>query len=203
MVSSDTATLEPFRSGFGERTPGGADNLTGVRILIATAGELSPTAVAEFISRLDDGALEVWVATVIEVPRSFLAEIRSEGWHPLSSSGGTAEEADDLIARYVEERGARITDPVVTALAAQDIAAETLYLEGEDPSQTIAMTGDRFGVDLIVLGATKRLFDETQWESVSSRVIRDAGRPVLVVPAAPRDDTGELDLPTSEFELES
>ncbi len=203
MVSSETDTIAPFGSESGERTPGGVDNLTGVRILIATAGELSPTAVGEFISRLDGGELEVWVATVIEVPRSFLDEIRSEGWHPLSSSGGSAEEADDLIARYVEERGARITDPVVTALAAQEIAAETLYLEGEDPSQTIVAAGDRLDADLIVLGATKRLFDETQWESVSSRVIRDAGRSVLVVPAAHRDDTGELDLPTSEFELES
>lgn len=174
-----------------------------MRILIATAGELSPSAVGDFIARLDDGALDVWVATVIEVPRSFLDEIRAEGWHPLSSSGGTADEADDLIARYVEERGPRITGPVVTALAAQGIAAETLYLEGEDPSHTIVDAGHRFDVDLIVLGATKRLFDEAQWESVSSRVIRDAGRSVLVVPAALRDDTDELELPTSEFELEA
>jgi nucleotide-binding universal stress UspA family protein len=173
-----------------------------VRILIATAGELSPAAVAGFISRLGDRDRTVYISTVIEVPRSFLDEIRAEGWNPLTSGSDSNETEDGLIARYVEERGARITDPIVAALATSGIATETMFLEGEDPAATIVAAGHGLEADLIVLGATKRLFDESHWESVTGRVIRDAARPVLVIPAAQRDDTGELDLPTSEFQLD-
>ncbi len=56
------------------------------------------------------------------------------------------------------------------------------YVEGEDPASTILEAADRLGADVIVVGATKQLFDESQWESVSTRVIREARRPVLVDP---------------------
>ena len=55
-------------------------------------------------------------------------------------------------------------------------------------------------MNLVVLGATKQLFDESHWESVSARVMRETGKAVLVVPSAQRDDTGEMDLPTAEIE---
>jgi nucleotide-binding universal stress UspA family protein len=136
---------------------------------------------------------------VIEVPRSFLDEIGAEGWHPLE--GDANEPREDVAARYVEERGARITGPVVMALRTSEIEAETLYLEGADAAATIVASAAELSVDLIVLGATKRLFAENHWESVTSRIIREADRPVLVVPSPHRDDTGELDLPTSEFQV--
>lgn len=164
-----------------------------MRIVIATAGVLSPEPVARFTERLagDDG--KVFVTTVIEVPRSFLDEIRSEQWHPLTegSPAWTTEE-DALIARYVEERGGRLTEPMLAALAAHGVDAEVLFLEGEDPAATIIAAADDVDAHLIVLGATKHLFDETAWESVSTRVVREAGRPVLVVPSPPRvEDTDQ------------
>ncbi len=172
-----------------------------MRILIATAGVLAPEPVAEFAAHLlsDDGS--VFVVTVIEVPRSFLDEIRSEQWHPLTdgSPDWTTEE-DRVIARYVDERGARITEPVLAALRNRGIEAETIFLEGEDPAATIIEAADDLDADLVVLGATKPLFDESQWESVSVRVVRDSRRAVLVVPAEPRDDTGEIEAVTGEME---
>lgn len=183
----------------GERTGRCGDSVRSVRILIATAGELSPVPVAEFIDMLPVPE-RVVVATVIEVPRSFLDEIRSEGWHPLTEDPGTTESDDDVISRYVEERGARITGPVVATLRTHDIEAESLFLEGEDPVITLVNAAGSMDANLIILGATKRLFDETHWESVTARVMRDSQRPVLVVPAAPKDDTGEMDLPTSEID---
>ena len=158
-----------------------------MRILIATAGVLSPEGVARIAKRLcgDDG--QIVVITVIEVPRSFLDEIRSDEWHPLTEDAPVwARSPESEIARYVEERGARLTEPLVAALAAFDVTATVEYLEGEDPAGTILEAADRLGADVIVVGATKPLFDESQWESISTRVIRAANRPVLVVPTRGR-----------------
>lgn len=161
-------------------------------MLIATAGVLSPDPVAGFAERLvgPDGCVRV--ITVIEVPRSFLDDIRGEGWHPLTeASPSWSSEEDALIARYVEERGHRLTDPLLSALRTRGIEADVTYLEGEDPAGTIIKAAGDMQADLVVLGATKHLFSE--WESVSARVLRDINRPVLVIPAAPRsvDDIEE------------
>ena len=48
-------------------------------------------------------------------------------------------------------------------------------------------TSPRLDVDVVVLGATRRIFDESAWESVSARVMMESRKPVLVVPAAHRD----------------
>jgi nucleotide-binding universal stress UspA family protein len=76
-----------------------------------------------------------------------------------------------------------------------------VFLEGEDPATTIIHAAEELDAELVVLGATKQLFDESHWESVSARVMRDSGRAVLVIPAAIRDDTGEVDLPTAEIDV--
>lgn len=156
-----------------------------MRVLIATAGVLSPDPVAGFAERLVGPDGWVRVITVIEVPRSFLDELRGESWHPLSENSPTwRREEDALIARYVEERGHRLTDPLIAALRARGVEASVTYLEGEDPAETILNAADEMKADLVVLGATKHLFSE--WESVSARVLRDTRRPVLVIPASPR-----------------
>ncbi|MCH7583892.1 MAG: universal stress protein [Acidobacteria bacterium] len=170
-----------------------------MRILIATTGVLTPEPVADFVALLAGRASNTYVVTVIEVPRSFLDEIRSEEWHPMTEGAPTwTAEEDLIIARYVEERGVRITKPILAALRSRQIEAEAVYLEGEDPAATIVRAADDLEVDLVVLGATKQLFDESHWESVSARVMRETGRAVLVIPAVHRDETGEMDLPTAE-----
>lgn len=158
-----------------------------MRILIATAGVLSPEGVARITQRLCGADGEVFVITVIEVPRTFLDEIRSDEWHPLTEGSPMwTLPADTEIARYVEERGTRLTEPLVAALAASGVTVRVEYLEGEEPAATILAAADRLGADVIVVGATKQLFDESHWESVSARVIRGAHRPVLVVPTRGR-----------------
>ena len=170
-----------------ERNRLSTDNLWAVRMLIATAGVLSPDPVAEFAARLVDDGTEVAVITVIEVPRSFLDTIRSEQWHPLTErSTDWTEEEDAVIERYVAERGQRITEPVLAALRARGLDPSVRYVEGEDPAATIIAQADAMEADVVVLGATRQLFDD--WESVSARVIRDLQRPVLVVPAPGRPE---------------
>jgi nucleotide-binding universal stress UspA family protein len=172
-----------------------------VHVLIATTGALSPEPVAKLSGLIAGPAGTVSVITVIEVPRSFLDTIRSEEWHPLGDDQppwGTHEDA--VIARYVEERGRRITEPILAALRAAGMDAEVHYLEGEDPAQVIVDAADALEADLIILGATKPIFDESSWESVSVRVMQDNRRPVLIIPATPRlvDEDEELvDIPDS------
>jgi nucleotide-binding universal stress UspA family protein len=157
-----------------------------VRIVIATTGALRPDPVAQFARRLVGPDGMVFVVTVIEVPRSFLDEIRADHWHPLSDgTAAWATEEDAIIARYVEERGGRLTEPLIAALEANGVDTKVMFLEGEDPAGTIITAAEDIGADLIVMGATKALFDETHWESVSARVLREARLPVLVIPAGP------------------
>ncbi len=160
-----------------------------MNVLIATSGALSPEPAARLAAQLAADGGAIFVVTVIEVPRSFLDEIRSEQWHPFDEEWGTREDA--VIARYVEERGKRLTDPLLAALRSSHLEAETTYLEGEDPAKTIAAAAERFGADVIVLGATKPIFDEASWESVSMRVVQEGTLPVVIVPAAPRPPDDE------------
>jgi nucleotide-binding universal stress UspA family protein len=194
IVSSGTAFVIVASRRSAERTRARVDNLHSVRILIATAGVLPPEPVAGFVDRLLASGGEVYVVTVIEVPRSFLDEIRSEEWHPMDDGAPSwSTEEDKVIAKYVEERGARITEPILAALRSREVEATTVFLEGEDKAGTIISAAEEIDADLVVLGATKQLFDESHWESVSARVMRDSRRAVLVVPAL-RDDTGEIEL---------
>ena len=161
-----------------------------MHVLIATTGALSPDAVADFAVRLvgEDG--KVSVITVIEVPRSFLDTLTSETWHPLDTGEQPAlvwgAREDAVVARYVTERGRRVTEPIVGALKARDIEAAAHYLEGEDPAERIIKAVVDMDADLVILGATRPIFDESAWESVSARVMRDSQRPVLVLPPARR-----------------
>ena len=165
---------------------------TSVRIVIATTGVLRPEPVADFIERLAAGNGSVFMITVIEVPHSFLDEVRSEQWHPLTDDGADwADQEDALIAKYVQERGGRVTEPLLAALAGRGVEATPMFIEGDDPASAIIKASDDLDADLVVLGATKALFDETQWESVSARVTRQARRPVLVLPSVPVAIAGE------------
>jgi nucleotide-binding universal stress UspA family protein len=44
---------------------------------------------------------------------------------------------------------------------------------------------------MIIMGATRRLFTEQAWTSVSARVMDRVHCPLVLVPGARSDDTGE------------
>lgn len=169
-----------------------------MHIVIATAGALSPEPVADFVERLARPRDEVSVITVIEVPRSFLDAVRSEEWRPFSETAPSwPEEEDAQIARYVEERGRKLTNPLLAALRSRNIEPNTQYFEGEDKAQTIIDAAEKLDAGLVILGATRQIFRESAWESISARVMREARRPVMVVPPPPGEITAEhfLELP--------
>ncbi len=166
-----------------------------MHVLIATSGVLSPALAVRFVTRLLAGEGRATVTTVIEVPRSFLDELRSDEWHPLQD--GTSplwtSEDDAVVDRYVEERGRRICEPVLRAFMAAGIETEAVYLEGEDPAATISGLANKLDADIVVMGATRPIFDQSAWESVSARVTLECNKPVLVLPPPPRTIAAPVD----------
>ncbi len=153
-----------------------------MHVLIATTGVLSPEPAVEFTRHLlgEDGT--VTVTTVIEVPRGFLDTLRSEGWHPLTDEFEVEDSDDAVMQRYVEERGKRLTEPVTAALKSNGFESTTVFREGGDPARAISQLAEELQVDVVLLGATRQIFDQSAWESVSARIMIESGRPVLVLP---------------------
>lgn len=139
----------------------------------------------------DDGAIAVM--TVIRVPRSFLDELDDDVRRSfLDESPLESSDAEKKAGRYLEERGQRNVEPIVAALKAAGIDASTRYVEGDDPAEAIINTAEAVGAELVMMGATRRLFTEEAWRSVSARVMDKSHLPVLLVPGARIEDTQEM-----------
>ncbi|HLT95448.1 MAG TPA: universal stress protein [Acidimicrobiia bacterium] len=162
-----------------------------MRILIATTGVLPPAPVAELCKRLggEDGVLSVM--TVIQVPRTFLDALDEEDRRSLLADDGKADPEAKALA-YLEERGRRAVEPIVAALAGEGLEATVHFVEGDDPAEAIINTAEDFEADILVMGATRRLFTEEAWRSVSSRVMEQSQRPILLVPGPRLEDTFEI-----------
>lgn len=161
-----------------------------MRILIATTGVLPPVPVADLCKRLggDDGVIAVM--TVIQVPRTFLDALDEEDRRSLLADERGDPEAKALA--YLEERGRRAVDPIVAALTAESLQASVRFVEGDDPAEAIIRGAEDFEADILVMGATRRLFTEEAWRSVSSRVMEQSQRPILLVPGPRLEDTFEI-----------
>jgi nucleotide-binding universal stress UspA family protein len=156
-----------------------------MHVLIATSGVLSPAPAVEFTRRLLGQHGRVTLITVIEVPRAFLEDLQADaGRSPLSD-----DDREQAVARYLEERGRKTVEPVRVALEMAHIPSDVRYIEGNDAAAAISGEAASLDADLVVVGATRPIFNREAWESVSARVMLEAGRPVLVVPAPPSDDT--------------
>jgi len=157
-----------------------------MHVLIATTGVLSPEPVVEFTRHLLGTTGRVTLSTVIEVPHDFIESLETGEWHPLH--GDSPSTREQLVERYVEERARRLTEPVLLALQSASISCEIHYLEGSDPAAAISEAARQLDVDVVILGATRQIFDRDAWESVSARVMIESGKPVLVVPRPHKGD---------------
>ncbi|MEA2011280.1 MAG: universal stress protein [Actinomycetota bacterium] len=155
-----------------------------MHMLIATSGVLSPEPVVDFTRHLLGQNGRVTLMTVIEVPRAFLDDLHvSEGRGSASS-----DEQEEAVASYLDERGRKTVEPIRAALESARIPSEVRFVEGNDAAAVIADAATTLDVDIVVLGATRSIFNREAWESVSARVMLDSDCPVLVVPAPHRDD---------------
>ena len=155
-----------------------------MHMLIATSGVLSPDPVVDFTRHLLGQNGRVTLMTVIEVPRAFLDDLHvSEG-----RSVASGDEQEEAVAGYLNERGHKIVKPIRAALESAQIPSEIRLVEGADAATAISDAAKTLEADIIVLGATRSIFNREAWESVSARVMLESDRPVLVVPAPPRND---------------
>ena len=158
-----------------------------MHVLIATSGVLNSEPVVEFTRHLLGQNGRVTLITVIEVPRGFLEDLHASDGRPLSSDEGREE----AVARYLEERGRKAVEPVRIALESARITSDVRFVEGEDPAAGIAQAADMLDADVVIVGATRPIFNRDAWESVSARVMLESGRTVLVVPSPPRPDPAD------------
>ncbi|MEN8234627.1 MAG: universal stress protein [Actinomycetota bacterium] len=158
-----------------------------MHVLIATSGVLSPEPVVEFTRHLLGQNGHVTLITVIEVPRAFLDDLDAADGRTEASQ----EAREDAVSRYLKERGRQAVEPVLVALESARIPTNVKFVEGGDAAKGIAQAADTIEADVVVLGATRPIFNRDAWESVSARVMLESARPVLVVPAPPREDADE------------
>jgi nucleotide-binding universal stress UspA family protein len=155
-----------------------------MHMLIATSGVLDPNPVVDFTRHLLGQNGRVTLITVIEVPRAFLEDLHvSEG-----RGAASGDEQEEAATGYLEERGRKIVEPIRAALESARIPSEVRFVEGSDAATAISDAADSLDADIVVLGATRPIFNREAWESVSARVMLESDRPVLVVPAPQRDD---------------
>jgi nucleotide-binding universal stress UspA family protein len=83
-----------------------------------------------------------------------------------------------------------VVEPIVAALRATGRVPAVAFVEGDDPAEAIVSQARASGADLIVMGATRRLFGEEAWASVSARVMEKTQVPLVLIPAA-RAEAGE------------
>ena len=120
--------------------------------------------------------------TVVRVPRSFLESLDDDVRRSfLDDSTDEPATAEEKAARYLEERGQRAVDPICAALAAEGIDCDIRFVEGDDPAEAIIQTAQQVEAEMVIMGATRRLFTEEAWRSVSARVMLNSRLPVLPV----------------------
>lgn len=164
-----------------------------MRILVASTGVLPAAPVANFCKRLMGESPNVTVMTVVRVPRSFLESLDDDVRRSfLDKNENESSSAEEKAALYLEERGQKAVDPICAAMAAEEIACDVRFVEGDDPAEAIIRTAGEVNAEMVIMGATRRLFTEEAWRSVSARVMTNSHLPVLLVPGTKIEDTMEM-----------
>ena len=164
--------------------------LRRVHVLIATTGVLPPAPTAELCAKLLDQEGRITVMTAIEIPRLFIDAMEDEERRSfLDDTPWDSDTAELKALNYLEERGRKAVEPVVAALSVHGHTCDVRFVEGSDPVEAIVGTAEDCDADIIVMGATRRLFTETAWTSVSARVMERSQCPLLLVPGIRADDT--------------
>lgn len=201
--SAHSALNGPIRAGSALARHAGAvmfdtdANRRRMKITIATDGGLNAEKAAEMAVRLvGDGTITV--LTIVEVPRSLLADLRSVyGERPATTIDADAEYVgsappspslsaswpgdDAMIARYVETQTETRTGKLVAAIAALGHTASVDAREGETPVADILAACADGKADLLMVGTHGTGRFDGLLGSVSTKLARSARCSVLLV----------------------
>lgn len=143
----------------------------------------------DLCQRLLDESRQVTVMTVVEVPRTFLDAMDDEERRSfLDDTPWESSTAEMKALTYLEERGRRVVEPLVSALRSTGIEPETRFVESADPVMAIVHTAEAVGAGAVIMGATRRFFTEQAWMSVSARVMEKVRCPLILVPTSRTDE---------------
>ena len=157
-----------------------------MHILVTTAGVLPPEPVADFAALMLCNGGSVTVMSVVQAPREFLQDLVTEEWRPFDDQDQPevpVQKDDSEVERYINERGTRLVAPVVAALITRGLDPATVFVEADDVATAIVEVADDIGAETIFMGATRQLFTDSAWTSVSMQVAAESKLPVMLIPA--------------------
>ncbi len=160
-----------------------------MRVLVCTSGVLQAPPVIDFCAQLVGDRGKVVILTVVQVPQSLLGQFQRKPRSFLSEDPEdppgqvSAAEAD-----YVRERGKRAVATLASGFRAAGIDPEVTYVAGQDMAEAIMAQAEDMQADLIVMGATRQLFETEVWSSVTARVGQECERPLLLMPTRSPED---------------
>ncbi len=172
-----------------------------MHVLVATDGEIEASVAAEFASRLAGADGRVTVLTVVEVPRTFLNDVRSH-WGPgdgasvvadytfvetpvARQDGPTGWPGDDaLIERYLSDKLKKNTGPLIDTLRQRGIDADARVVESENVTSTIIELVIDLDADVVVIGSHGKGLFQGLLGSTGTKIVRRSPRPVLLIRSA-------------------
>lgn len=171
-----------------------------MHILIATDGELNVETAANFAARLSGPAGRVTVLTVVEVPRAFLHDMRSQ-WIAKDSAGVILNDEfiatpfvsqeqetpkgwpgdDAMIERYLADKLEQHASPIVEELRTAGVEAEGIVVESENVTKTILDQLETLGAGAVVIGSHGQGLFEGLLGSTGVKIVRRSSKPVLLI----------------------
>ncbi len=162
-----------------------------MHVLIATAGVLPPTPVADLTDKLLGRDGRVSVMTVVEIPATLLAAMADGERRSFLIDDWELPDRSEKAGQYMDERGRKMVEPVLAALRSRGHEPDVLFVDGSDPVEAIIETAGRVQANLIIMGATRPLFTDESWRSISGRVMQRTRLPLLLIPGQRGEEVSE------------
>lgn len=169
-----------------------------MHVVIATDGHLDPALAAEMATRLagPDGA--VTIVSIVQIMRNLLNDLREaygrteettviidrdtvsvQESHPAEHSPWPGDDA--MIARYLRDEAAARTDAIADALRGLGLEPAIDVREGEAPAADIVALLKDSPADVLIVGSRGGGFFDGLLGSTSTKLVRQAPCPVLVI----------------------
>ena len=169
-----------------------------MHVLVATDGKLDPAAASDFTKRLAGPDGRATILTVVEVPRAFLQEMRSQ-WGAAPSHGVIADDEyvetpaviqdapfgwpgdDALIERYLHDKQEERCTPISALLNEAGVDTNCRVVDDENVASSIISHAQEIGADVIVIGSHGQGVFQGLLGSTSTKLVRRSPTPVLLI----------------------